>query len=62
MMFKDLTPEQQEKVRSCNSTEEILQYAKDEGYELSAEELEAVTGGMVDTSAPMGGPGKGWGE
>ena len=39
-------PELQEKARACKSPEEILALAKEEGYELSDEELEAVSGGI----------------
>lgn len=45
MKFEDLTPEMQEKVKACTSTEEILALAKEEGYRLSDEELQAVSGG-----------------
>lgn len=45
MEYDDLTPEQKEKAEACESAEEILALAKDEGYELSDEALEAVAGG-----------------
>ena len=45
MNFEDLTPEQKEKARACKTPEEILALAKAEGYELSDEELEGVSGG-----------------
>lgn len=45
MEFKDLTDEQKEKVRTAKTAEEMLAVAKEEGYELSDEELEAVSGG-----------------
>ena len=45
MEFKDLTPEQQDKIRACNTPEEILDLAKLEGIELSEEQLEQVAGG-----------------
>ena len=45
MEFKDLTPEQQKKARECKTQEEILKLASEEGYDLSDEELEGVSGG-----------------
>ena len=45
MNFEDLTPEQQEKAKACSTFEELLSLAKEEGYELSDEELGAVSGG-----------------
>ncbi len=46
MKFEDLTPKQQEMVKTCTTPEDILALAKDEGYELSDEQLEAVSGGQ----------------
>ena len=45
MEYEGLTPEQCEKARTCKSTEEILAVAKEEGYELTDEQLEAISGG-----------------
>lgn len=45
--FDDLTPEQQEKVRACKTTEDLVALAKEEGYELSDEDLEAMAGGSI---------------
>ena len=45
MNFEDLAPELQEKTEACKTKEELLALAKEEGYELSDEELEAVSGG-----------------
>ena len=46
MNFDELSPELQEKVKACKTPEEMLELAKKEGYELSDDELEAVSGGM----------------
>jgi len=48
MRLADLTPEQMERAKACKTPEEILELAKEEGYELSDEELEAVSGGDWD--------------
>ena len=45
MNYHDLTPEQMEKARACKTPEDILALAKEEGYELSEDELDAVSGG-----------------
>ena len=45
MKFEDLTPEQQEKAKACKGPEEMLALAKEEGMELSEEELDAISGG-----------------
>lgn len=47
MIFEDLTPEQREKARACKTPEEMLALAKEEGRELSEQELEAVSGGSL---------------
>ena len=45
MKFEDLTPEQMEKAKACKTPEDILALAKEEGYELTDEELAAIAGG-----------------
>ena len=45
MNFEDLSQELQEKVKACKTPEELLALANEQGYELSEEELEAVSGG-----------------
>ena len=45
MDFEQLTSEQQKKAKACKTPEELLALANTEGYELSDEELEAITGG-----------------
>lgn len=45
MNFEDLTSEQKERLIACKTSEEILAMAQEEGYELSDDELKAVSGG-----------------
>jgi len=45
MNFDELTPEQQEKVKACKSSDELLALAKEQGYELSDADLETIAGG-----------------
>jgi len=45
MKLEDLTPEQQEQVKSCKTPEDMLAVAKALGYKLSDEELDAIAGG-----------------
>ena len=41
----DISPELREKAKACNTPEELLALAKKEGYKLSDEEMQAVSGG-----------------
>ena len=41
----DIAPELREKAKACTSPEELLALAKEEDYDLTDEELEAVSGG-----------------
>ena len=45
MKFEDLTPEQQEMAKACKTPEDILALARENGYELTVEELQSVNGG-----------------
>jgi len=47
-LLKGLTEAQIEKLKRCKNTEEILVAAKEEGIELTDEQLEAVSGGACD--------------
>lgn len=44
-LLKNLTAEQLEKARACKDNNELLSLAKQEGVELTDEQLKAVTGG-----------------
>ena len=44
-ILKGLTEEQVEKASKCETSEELLALAKEEGIELSLEQLTAVSGG-----------------
>lgn len=44
-LLRGLTEEQIQKVRACKNNEELLAIAKEEGIELTDEQLEAVSGG-----------------
>ena len=45
MDLEKLTDDQKAKARACKTPEEMLDMAREEGYELSDEQLEAVSGG-----------------
>lgn len=45
MKYEDLSDELKEKVAACETPEDLLAVAREEGYELSDAELEAVSGG-----------------
>ena len=42
---KELTPELQEKLKECKTPEELIELAKREGYELTDEQIESISGG-----------------
>jgi len=46
-ILSKLTDEQKEKVKAAQTPEELLAIAKETGYELSPEQLEAVSGGEI---------------
>ena len=48
MNYKDLTPEQLDKARACKSAEELVELAKEEGVELTDEQVEFISGGGGD--------------
>lgn len=50
-LLKGLSEEQIAKVKACKNQEELLAVAKEEGIELTEEQLEAVSGGAC-TATP----------
>lgn len=48
MDFNDLTEEQKAKVRACETPEELHILIKEEGVELSIDDLDATSGGFWD--------------
>ena len=48
MEYNDLSDEQKAKAAKCKTPEELLALAKEEGYELNDEEIDAVSGGKWD--------------
>ena len=50
-LLKGLTEEQIKRVKACKNQDELQKLAKDEGVELTEEQLEAVNGGIC-TSTP----------
>ena len=57
MDFKDIdvSPEVREKAKACTSPEELIELAKKEGYKLSEQDLEAISGGSWVCSSDCGG-------
>lgn len=45
MKLEDLSPELREKAKACQTAEELFALAKEEGVELSEEDLESISGG-----------------
>ena len=46
-LLKGLTEEQIAKVKACKNQEEIIKTAKEEGVELTDEQLEVISGGSI---------------
>ena len=56
-LLKGLSAEQIAKVKACKNSESLLKLAKEEGIELSDEQLEAVSGGGCFSTAKCAGCG-----
>jgi hypothetical protein len=46
-LLKGLSEEQIKRVKSCKNSEQLLAIAKEEGIELTNEQLEAISGGIT---------------
>ena len=55
-LLKGLSEEQIAKVKACKNQEEILKLAKEEGIELTDEQLEAVNGGFCTPDGNINNP------
>ena len=53
MNYEDLTPEQMEKARACKTADELIALAKQEGMELSDDDLDAISGGAWYEGDPI---------
>ncbi len=62
MAINVLTPEQIEKAKAAKSVDELLALAKEEGIELTDEQLEAINGGVVTAPCRDHGGGATWSE
>ena len=51
-LLKGLNEEQIAKVKACKNQEELLKLAKEEGIELTSEQLEAISGGACSSTKP----------
>ena len=47
MEFNDLSDELKAKAMACKTPEELMALAKEEGHELSEDEIEAISGGVT---------------
>ena len=55
-ILSTLTDEQKQKVETARSPEELLVLAKETGYELSAVQMEAISGGGLWIKCPEHDP------
>ena len=51
-LLKGLTEEQVAKIKACKTQDEMLKLAKEEGIELTDDQLDAVSGGVCTETLP----------
>lgn len=47
MNLDNFTEDQKQRVQECTNAEEIMAFIREEGIELTVEQLEAVSGGLI---------------
>ena len=52
-LLKGLTEEQIAKAKQCKNSDELLEFAKQEGIELNDEQLSAISGGGCDPTVTI---------
>lgn len=53
MKLEDLTPELAKQAAGCTTPEERMTFVRDNGIELTDEQLEAISGGMLPTGSSV---------
>ena len=48
MNLKELSPEQREKMLACETKDQLIELAKEDGIELTDEQIEEISGGGCD--------------
>ncbi len=56
MELKNITAEQQEKLAACETVEDVLALAKEEGVELSEKQLQEIAGGRTSKNPSGSNP------
>lgn len=62
MRFKDMTPEQHEKAKNCETAAERVAFLEENGIELTDEQLEGIAGGEIADSSVNMCPAKNYKE
>ncbi len=55
-LLKGLTDEQIERIKACKNADEVLALAKEEGIELTDEQLQVINGGSACITTPTSCP------